>query len=177
MTQQGGKILWMAPDTADFPAEKTVEECRENALLFLEARGFQGMRPTYFQVYQGVAVISFAASQGDTLLYPDLVKVQLRMDTAQVVGLEARNYWQNHRARGLLAPALTEEEARKLVGRRLNVQSARLCLIPTDSGEKLCYEFKGEFSGHTYLSYINALDGRQEELLKVVESNTGLEAV
>ena len=177
VTRQGGKILWMAPDQGDFPQEKSVEECRENALLFLSARGFEGMRPTFFQVYQGVAVISFAASQGDTLLYPDLVKVQLRMDTAQVVGLEARNYWQNHAARGLLKPALTEEEARKLVGPRLNVQSGSLCLIPTDGGEKLCYEFKGEFGGHTYLSYINALDGRQEELLKVVESDTGLEAV
>ena len=177
VTRQGGKILWMAPDTADFSVEKSVEECRENALLFLEARGFQSMKPTYFQVYQGVAVISFAASQGDTLLYPDLIKVQLRMDTAQVVGIEARNYWQNHTARGLLAPTPTEEQARSRVGQRLNVQSGQLCLIPTDSGEKLCYEFKGEFGGHTYLSYINALDGRQEELLKVVESDTGLETV
>ena len=177
VTRQGGKILWMAPDTGDFSQEKSVEECRENALLFLSARGFEGMRPTYFQVYQGVAVVSFAASQGDTLLYPDLVKVQLRMDTAQVVGLEARNYWQNHAARGLLKPTLTEEQARSLVGTRLNVRSGRLCLIPTDGGEKLCYEFQGEFGGHTYLSYINALDGRQEELLKVVESDTGLEAV
>lgn len=177
VTQQGGKILWMAPDTADFPTEKSVEECRENALLFLTARGFSDMRPTYFQAYQGVAVISFAAAQGDTLLYPDLVKVQLRMDTAQVVGLEARNYWQNHAARGLLIPTLTEEEARQSVGSRLNVQSGRLCLIPTDGGEKLCYEFKGEYGGNVFLSYINALDGRQEELLKVVESDTGLEAV
>ncbi len=177
VTRQGGKILWMAPDTADFPVEKSVEECRENALLFLTAKGFPDMRATYFQVYQGVAVISFAASQGDTLLYPDLIKVQLRMDTAQVVGVEARNYWQNHAARGLLVPTLTEEEARQRVGQRLNVQSARLCLIPTDSGEKLCWEFKGEFGGHTYVSYISALDGRQEELLKVVESDTGLETV
>ena len=177
VTRQGGKVLWMAPDTADFPVDKSVEECRENALLFLAARGFADMRPTYFQVYQGVAVISFAASQGDTLLYPDLVKVQLRMDTAQVVGVEARGYWQNHTARGLLLPTLTQEEARARVGKRLNVQSSRLCLIPTEGGERLCYEFQGEYGGYTYLSYINALDGRQEDLLRVVESGAGLEAV
>ena len=177
VTKQGGKVLWMAPDSADFSSDRSVEECRENALHFLTARGYDGMQPTYFQVYQGVAVISFAASQGNTLLYPDLVKVQLRMDTAQVVGIEARNYLQNHTARGLLIPSLSEDEARQLVGDRLNVTSARLCLIPTDSGEKLCYEFQGEFSGHVYLSYINALDGRQEQLLKVVEGETGLEAV
>lgn len=177
VTRQGGKILWMSPDAASFPAQRSVEECRENALTFLHARGYEGMQPTYFQVYEGVAVISFAATQGETLLYPDLIKVQLRMDTAQVVGWEARNYLQNHTARGLLVPALSEEQARAQVGRRLEVEKSRLCLIPTDSEEKLCYEFQGTYGGHTYLTYINALDGRQEDVLKVVEGETGLEAV
>ena len=177
VTRQGGKILWLAPDNADFSAEKSVEECRESALRFLESRGFSDMQPTYFQVYQGVAVISFAATQGNVLLYPDLIKVQLRMDTAQVVGIEARNYWQNHTARGLLTPVLTEQEAQRYVTERLGADAVRLCLIPTDRGEKLCYEFQGTYQGNTYLAYINALDGGQEELLKVVEGDTGLEAV
>ncbi|MBR1586107.1 MAG: germination protein YpeB [Clostridia bacterium] len=177
VTQQGGKVLWMAADTAAFPTEKSLEECRENALLFLQRNGFEQMQATYFQVYEGVAVISFAATQGDTLLYPDLIKVQLRMDTAQVVGIEARNYWQNHGPRGLLTPALSLEEAAGGVSAMLKVDQARLCLIPTDAGEKLCYEFQGVYGGHTYLCYINAHDGRQEQLLKVIEDETGIEAV
>ena len=177
VTKQGGKILWLAPDSADFKAKKSVEECRKNALQFLEVRGYEHMRPTYFQVYQGVAVISFAATQGETLLYPDLIKVQCRLDTAQVVGWEARNYLMNHTSRGLLTPRLTREEARERVSERLKTDAARLCLIPTEAGEKLCYEFQGEYGGHTYLVYINADTGRQEELLKVVEGASGLEAV
>ncbi len=177
VTKQGGKILWLAPDSADFSAQKSVEECREHALQFLEAHGYEHMRPTYFQVYQGVAVISFAATQGDTVLYPDLIKVQCRLDTAQVVGWEARNYLMNHTARGLMTPRLTREEAQERVSERLKTVSSRLCLIPTESGEKLCYEFQGEYGGHTYLAYINADTGRQEELLKVVEGASGLEAV
>ena len=177
VTRQGGKVLWMAPDTADFPVLKSVEECRESARQFLEARGYPSMEPTFFQAYEGVAVVSFAAAQGETLLYPDLIKVQLRMDTAQVVGVEARNYLMNHTARGLLSPVLSREEAREKVGSRLSVESVRLGLIPTDAGERLCYEFKGDYQGRTYLAYINALDGRQEQLFKVVETETGLEAV
>ena len=177
VTKQGGKILWLAPDSADFSPQKSVEECRENALQFLESHGYEHMRPTYFQVYQGVAVISFAATQGETLLYPDLIKVQCRLDTAQVVGWEARNYLMNHTARGLLTPLLTREEAQTRVSERLQISASRLCLIPTDAGEKLCYEFQGEYGGHIYLSYINADTGRQEDLLKVVEGASGLEAV
>ena len=177
VTRQGGKVLWMAPDTADFAQEKTIGQCRESAAQFLELRGYAPMEPTYFQVYQGVAVISFAAAQGDTLLYPDLVKVQLRLDTAQVVGVEARNYLQNHGPRGLLTPELTQDQARRALNPRFAAAEGRLCLIPTDSGEKLCYEFRGEYGGETYLCYINARTGRQEELLKVVEGETGLQAL
>ena len=177
VTRQGGKVLWMAPDTADFAQEKTVEQCRESALRFLELRGYAPMESTYFQVYQGVAVISFAAKQGDTLLYPDLVKVQLRLDTAQVVGVEARNYLQNHGPRGLMTPELTQDQARQALNPRFSADTGRLCLIPTDSGEKLCYEFRGVCGGETYLCYINAQTGRQEELLKVVEGETGLQAM
>ena len=83
----------------------------------------------------------------------------------------------NHTARGLLTPELTEEEARQYVSSRLKPDAARLCLIPTEAGEKLCYEFQGDYGGHTYLAYINAATGRQEELLKVVEGASGLEAV
>ena len=177
VTKQGGQILLLTPDSADFSQNKSVEECRENALQFLANHGYEHMRPTYFQVYQGVAVVSFAATQGETLLYPDLIKVQCRLDTAQVVGWEARNYLMNHSARGLLTPELTREEAQARVSSRLKPDAARLCLIPTDAGEKLCYEFQGEYAGHTYLCYINAVTGRQEELLKVVEGAAGLEAV
>lgn len=175
VTRQGGKMLWLSPNSGEFPAEKSVEDCREAAQMFLAARGFEGMRATYFQVYDGVAVISFAATQGDTLLYPDQIKVQLRMDTAQVVGLEARNYLQNHTARSMLLPALTLEEAQGAVSDRLAIETAQLCLIPDHDGEVLCYEFKGRYNGATYLCYINAETGRQQELLKVIETETGLE--
>ncbi|NLD83831.1 MAG: hypothetical protein GX637_06650 [Clostridiales bacterium] len=177
VTQTGGKLLWLTSDTADFSPERSLEECRESALKFLQRNGYETMQPTYFQVYEGVAVISFAATQGDTLLYPDLIKVQLRMDTAQVVGLEARNYLMNHGPRGLLSPKISLEEAEGRVSARLQVEQGRLCLIPTDSGEKLCYEFRGTWEGQLYLCYINAENGRQEQLLKVIEGETGIEAV
>ena len=177
VTRTGGRLLWLAPDTADFRAEKSLEECRESALAFLRRSGYENMQATYFQAYQGVAVISFAALQGDTLLYPDLIKVQLRMDTAQVVGLEARNYLTNHGPRGLLAPGISLEEAEGAVSQRLKIETGRLCLIPTDAGERLCYEFRGEYGGHTYLCYINAETGAQEQLLRVIEDEAGLQAV
>ena len=77
-------------------------------------------------------------------------------------------------AGGVCASALYRE---RMARARLRVEQARLCLIPTDGREKLCYEFRGSYRGRTYLCYISAATGRQEQLLQVVEEDTGLEAV
>ena len=101
VTKKGGKVLWITPDNGAFSSQVTLEQCRESAQAFLQRNGFPDMARTFFQVYEGVAVLSFAPRENHVLLYPDLVKVQLRMDTAEVVGLETRAYHQHHRSRNL----------------------------------------------------------------------------
>ena len=179
VTRQGGKILWMAPETAGFETKLGMEACAARAREFLESHGFGEMEPSFTQQYDGLAVISFAAVQDGVTLYPDLVKVQVRMDTGEVVGLEANNYWMNHTERENLAPQVDEQQALRAVSGRLTVSGSRLCVIPVDDGldsgktEKLCWEFAGEWNGSRYFVYIDAETGEEEKVLKVVAGNGG----
>ncbi len=173
VTRQGGKVLWMMPEHAEFDQTLTVDQCKEKAKAFLIARGFGEMAESYYQLYNGLAVINYAAVQDGVLLYPDLVKVQVRMDTGDIVGLEANNYWMNHRQRELEKPKLTQEQARDMVSSRLEILQARLCVIPFRGTEKLCYEFTATWDDSQYLVYIDALTGDEREILKVIESQTG----
>lgn len=179
VTRQGGKILWMAPETAGFETKLGMEACVARAREFLESHGFGEMEPSFTQQYDGLAVISFAAVQDGVTLYPDLVKAQVRMDTGEVVGLEANNYWMNHTERENLAPQVDEQQALRAVSGRLTVTGSRLCVIPVDDGldsgktEKLCWEFAGEWNGSRYFVYIDAETGEEEKVLKVVAGNGG----
>lgn len=178
VTRQGGKILWMFPEHGGFDMNMTVEACRQNALTFLENHGYAAMEPLHFEVYEGLAVINFAATQGSVLLYPDQVKVQVRMDTGDVIGLESRSYLSNHRPRGNLLPSVTREEAVAVLSGMLSpVSEGRLCLIPKGAQEVLCYEFRGTYREDEYLVYINADTLKQEEILKLVETHSGVGAV
>lgn len=174
VTKTGGKVLWMMPDTAHFESLKSVEECRAAALQFLESHGYPNMTPTYFQVYEGLAVVNFAATQGACVLYPDLVKVQVRMDTAQIVGIEANHYLMNHVSRFGTTPALSAEDALGAVSALLSVTGTRLALIPDDLSERLCWEFKGTYLEKVYLVYIDANTGAQADILRLIEDGTGL---
>lgn len=179
VTRQGGKILWMAPETAGFETKLGMEACVARARESLESHGFGEMEPSFTQQYDGLAVISFAAVQDGVTLYPDLVKAQVRMDTGEVVGLEANNYWMNHTERENLAPQVDEQQALRAVSGRLTVTGSRLCVIPVDDGldsgktEKLCWEFAGEWNGSRYFVYIDAETGEEEKVLKVVAGNGG----
>lgn len=180
VTRQGGKILWMAPESAGFDTQLDVGECMAHARAFLTSRGFGEMHASYYQQYDGLCVISFAAVQDDVILYPDLVKAQVRMDTGMVIGLEANNFWMNHTTRERLVPKLTEQEAGASVSDRLTVDAARLTVIPVDDGlgsgrtEALCWEFDGAYNDERYLVYIDAETGEEAQVLKVVLGGGGV---
>ena len=171
ITRRGGKVLLMSPETAAFPVRKTVEECREAALSFLQERGFAQMESPWYQVYDGLCVLTCVNVQRGVLIWPDRVTVQVRMDTAEVVGIEARQYWRNHIPRKLQTPLLTASEARAYLS--AEPTAGRLCLLPYEGQERLCWQFSIQHEDDTYISYIDAMTGRELRLEKVMHLESG----
>ncbi len=173
VTRQGGHLLWIVPEHASFEAALTLEECAQAARLFFTSRGYGDMEANHYQVYDGLAVINFVAVQDGVLLYPDLVKVQMRMDTGELVGLEANNYLMNHTRRTGLTPTLSPEEALALINPRLQAGKPRLCVIPDRDTERLCYEIPGQYDGQEYRVYIDAATGEEAQILLMVDTTDG----
>lgn len=173
ITQRGGKVLLMSPETAGFSMTKSVDECREAAAAFLASRGFVSMTAAYYQIYDGLCVMTFAHEQEEAIVWPDRVTVQVRMDTAEVVGLEARSYWKNHTPRRLGKPLLTAEEARASLSPAAQEQSVRLAVIPVGSQERLCWQFTLTHNDETYVCFIDAITGREVLLEKVMQLEYG----
>ena len=83
----------------------------------------------------------------------------------------------NHTSRGELTPKLEAATAQQALSPRLQVQKSRLCVIPTDSGEKLCWEFQGRFSGAEYYAYVDAQTGEPAQILRVEQTQDGQTAI
>lgn len=168
ITRRGGKVLLMAPETASFSVLRTPEQCAASALAFLQSRGFAEMEVPYYQVYDGLCVLTCVYTQSGVLVWPDRVMVQVRMDTAEVVGIEARSYWRSHIPRKLQTPLLTEREARASLSSGTSVDAARLCLLPHDGQERLCWQFTLTQEDESYISYIDAMTGQELHLEKIM---------
>lgn len=175
VTKQGGAVLSWGNDRAMGAEQLTREEAQQAAERYLEEHGFEGMSASYSMDKGNALTVNFAATQGDVTCYPDLVKVEVAMDTGEVVGFEASGYLMNHAQRTDVTPVLTQEEASQVVSGELKVLSTKLAIVPTEGEyEVLCWEFKCENEdGYHYIVYVNAENGAEQKLFRLVEDESG----
>ncbi len=174
VSKRGGKVVNMISDGEIKSAKLSLEEAQRRAERFLSQKGYKSMVPTYSQKFDGTLVINFAYKQDDIIVYPDLIKVKVSLEDGSIVGFDARNYLIAHKERDIEPPKLSLEEARKLVNPNLELKSEGLAIIPTESGgEKLCYEFKGEYGGDNFIVYIDANTGKEVNILKIIDTANG----
>ncbi len=109
-------------------------DASKKARAFLNARGIQNMKESYYMITDGVCLINYAYVQDGIVCYPDLVKVGIALDNGEIVRFESTGYLMNHHARTLTAK-LTAQQAQKSVSPNLTVKQCRAALIPTSGGQ------------------------------------------
>ena len=122
-----------------------------------------------------MVTINYAAVQDGVLLYPDLIKVKVAMDNGDICSVECSGYIYNHETRENLTVSIGETEAKAKINKDVEIKNIRLAVIPKESKEEvLTYEIKGKIDNHDVLIYINAKDGREENVLLILETPGGI---
>lgn len=153
----------------------SVDQAKDAAKKFLESRGFKNMEETYYLKEDGAATINYAYSQNGVTIYPDLIKVKVALDDAEITGFESKAYLTSHRDRKIEAPKITQEKAKKVINPNLKIFSSGLAVIPTPSkSERLTYEFKGKVDDRDFIVYVNADTGKEEQILLIVNTPNGI---
>lgn len=174
ISRKGGHPVLLIVDRDIGGRRIDMAEAQRCAEEYLKRLGHANMRPTYRIRRNGTAIFNFAGEEQGAVIYPDLVKVTVALDNGRVTGMDAAGYLMVHHHRGTLRPALTLEQARSFVSPHLEVDRARLAVIPTDAGkEKLTYEFRGSTAPNTFLVYIDAVSGEEAKILKLIETPAG----
>lgn len=174
VTQKGKFLLAFNRETSEGSMEIDKEQAISKASQFLTYLGFENMEANWVNAVGGQFMINFAPVENGVLIYSDLIKIKLS-GTGQVCGFEAISYAYNHTQRSIPENLISTFEANEVVDSRLNIKNIRLCIIPKQfAPEVLAYEFYCEYNDSTYYVYINATNGREEEIFKVVhDENEG----
>jgi len=172
---QGGHLIWLVTPRNVTGDSWSLDKAQSQAEAYLREHGYQNMRSSYYQRNDNTVTFNYAFTQDGVIIYPDLIKVTVAMDNGQVVALDVRNYLMSHHNRNLDKPKVTEHQAHLLVSNRLNIEGlGRLAVIPVGvEKEILTWEFKGTQGEDTYLVYINAVTGEEENVLRLVNTSDG----
>lgn len=175
VTQKGGHIFWMLYNRGVASASVNVDQAKEIGRKFLDSIGYQGMVDTYYLKEDNTATINYAYKQDNVVIYPDLIKVKVALDNGEIVGYEAKGFLAAHTSRTITKPKISEQQARELITKRMQVLSSGLAIIPTDyKTEIYTYEFKGKLNDRDFLVYINAENGKEENVLMIIDTPNGI---
>lgn len=174
ISKKGGHIVYMNSNREVNAEVITQEEANEKGKEYLDSKGFPNMKETYYLKQDGIVTINYAYNQGKVTVYPDLIKVKVALDNGEILGLEATGYLNNHSVRDIKNIKISIEEAKKDLNKNLEIISEGMAIIPTEwKTELLCYEFKGKVDDKEFLVYINAENGREEDVLVITNTPNG----
>lgn len=174
ISKKGGHIV-LANSTRNVESEVlTQEQANEIGKKFLDSRGIYNMKPTYYLKQNGIVTINYAYVQDDVTVYPDLVKLKIALDNGEILGMETTGYLNSHTQRTFTAPKISQDEARSKINNNLEITSEGMAIIPTEyQTEILCWEFKGNVEDRQFLVYINVENGKEEDVLVILETPNG----
>lgn len=174
VTQQGGHILTVSGNIESTAKNISMENAEKIALDFVKQNGIENAKVVWSEELNSQVYFNIAPEQNKVILYPDLVKVKVDLENADVIGYDAMTYWTNHKQRNLSSDIVSVNEAKTKVSETFDIKEERLVLAPLDyNREVLCWEFKAERNGAIYYVYINAETNIEENILKVVNTEDG----
>ncbi len=174
VSQKGGHILWFLNTRSLGPEKVDIKRAVINAKSFLEKAGFKDMVTTGSLKQDNSVTITFVPKQSDILLYPDFIKAEVALDNGEVVGMDSLAYYTYHIQRTFPKINFTKKDVEAKLNKKLKINRVRLVIIPDPAlHEKLCYEIDADLRDERYFIYVNAVNGREEQILKVVETEEG----
>lgn len=178
VSKKGGHIIFMNYNRNVEAESISQERADEIGKDFLNSKGFPNMKETYYLKQNGVVTINYAYNQkstnGDVVVYPDLIKVKVALDNGEILGIETTGYLNSHYERNIPVAKITKEKAKENLNKSLQIESEGMAIIPTEfKTEILCWEFKGKVDDTEFLVYINAQTGAEEDILVIKNTPNG----
>lgn len=171
----GGHIITVSGQ-GSMGSEKNITEndAKKISLDFANENGIENPEIVWQEEVDGKIYLNIAPTQNSIVLYPDLVKVKVDMGSGNVIGYDATGYFMNHVPRKLTKIAHSAEQYKSILPKSADIIQSRLVLAPLDYGrEVICFEYECDYNGAKYYFYINADTGKEENILKVIETSDG----
>ncbi len=173
ISKKGGKVIEFNSYKDCSAKNFSVERCIDIAEDFLDELGYDDMKAVWTSENGSTCNLNFAYEDDGVIFYSDIIKVKVCEERGIVTGMEGLSYVLNHVKRDAPAPSISKKEANAQLNGNFEVETSRLCVIPVDGEEALCYEFFGTYGDDNYYIYVDAKTGEEREVFTVIGTAQG----
>ncbi len=175
VTRAGGYVATVNDSRDIGETAYGVSDGLDSAEKYLQNRGIDSMKYTYYLEDGDRLTVNFAYSEKGAVCYTDLIKVTVALDNLSVVSFEAEGYIINHYSREIPQEVISVGQAMESVSKRLTVEGGQAAFItPRGLNEYYVYEFNClSEDKRQVLVYIDAQNGRAVDMLLLEDTPGG----
>lgn len=171
--KRGGVVTLFRDERPLSVSELTVDQAAARAMKTLNSLGWKEFVKTSTEDFGGHLQLETVSEPEGIRIYPDKIRLTVSKDNGQIIGYDTTPYWLYHHERSL-NPKLTVDQASAKLRKDITVKENRLTVISLPGWEEaLCYEFRGIMGDEEFLVYINALDGSEEKIQRIIRTPRG----
>ncbi|RNC28587.1 MAG: Sporulation protein YpeB [Candidatus Dichloromethanomonas elyunquensis] len=169
-----GGVVTLYRDERDLGLQKlTVDETASQAMNSLKKLGWNNFVVTSTEDFGGYIQLEAVSSENGIRIYPDKIRLTAGRDNGMMIGYDSTPYWLFHHSRPL-SKKLTKDQCAAKLRKDLSLKESRLAVISLPGWqEAFCYEFRGTAADEEFLIYINAADGTEEKIQRIIHTPRG----
>lgn len=171
--KRGGVVTLFRDERPLGLQELTVEQAASQAMKTLKALGWNEFVKTAAEDFGGYIQLEAVSQQQGIRIYPDKIRLTVGKDNGRITSYDSTPFWLFHHDRNL-NQKLTLEKAKAELRSDLTIKESRLAVISLPGSEEaFCYEFRGKKGAEDFLLYINAVNGTEEKILRILRTARG----
>ncbi|MGN1080601.1 MAG: PepSY1/2 domain-containing protein [Acutalibacteraceae bacterium] len=151
-------------------------EALSAGLRYLNEIGLNSFKATYYSIADSIMTVEYSYVVGDVTCLTDVIKLNIALDTGDIISFDARQYLLNNHERSFSQPKNYVDAALMVLSPNLTMTSYSLAVVPLNNvSETLCYEFICKADSNTNVIVFINCDTLEEEDIKIVgEGNSGV---
>lgn len=173
VSKKGGVVTLFRDERPLDVQQLSVEKTAAKALQTLKELGWNNLVQTSVEDFGGYILLEAVAQVDKVRIYPDKIRLTVGRDNGQILAYDSTPYWAFHHDRDL-TNKIALAEARQKLRSDMQIKENRLAVISLPGWqEAFCYEFRVKKDDEEFLVYINAQNGVEEKIQRIIMSPRG----
>ncbi len=174
VSKNGGVVTLFMDERQLGESSLTIEQAADKAMATLQNMGWKNVVQTSIEDLGGYIHVEAVNMEKEIRIYPDKIRLTVALDNGKITGYDSTAYWLFNHNRDLNKNIISLDKARNSLHPDMDIVYSRPAVISRPGWEEVfCYEFRGGINGEEFLVYINAIDGSEERIQRIIRTPRG----